>query len=668
MNEILYGVAYYYEYMPYERLERDAQMMKECGINVVRICESTWSYMEPQDGVFNLDYVGRILDVMHEHGIKVIVGTPTYAIPPWLARKYPEILVTTKDGQRPYGSRQNMDITNKDYRFHAERIIRKLIEYVHDHPAVIGYQVDNETKHYGTAGDNVQKLFVEYLRNKFVTTDAMNMAFGLHYWSNSIAEWDDMPSTVGTINGSLGSEFSKFQRAQVTEFLAWQVSILNEYKKPGQFVTQNFDLSWRNGSYVIQPDVDHFEAAVPLDVAGDVYHRTQDQLDGVTIALAGDIARSIKRDNYFVIETQAQSILNSVNQKLPYPGQLRQQAFSHIASGANMVAYWHWHSIHNSIESYWKGLLSHDLEPNPTFFEAQQIASEFKKISSQIVSLKKHNKVAIYFSNEALTALEWFQISNRLNYNDVLRRLFETCYKLNVECDFIDHTSDSFDQYDVILVPPLYSASDSELERLTAFAKNGGHVLFSFKSGFTNEHVQVRPVIMPGTIREACGVSYQQFTSIGNVPLRDNPFNVEPPENYISDWAELLVPESAETLAWYDHPYWGKYAAITQNIYGKGTVLYLGGMPSNAILEKLLLNLFKRAGIISGRVEIRFPLIVRQGINRSGETVRFLFNYSNDAHTVDYPYDTGEELLSGKTIKHGTTIEIEPWGVRIIKE
>jgi len=156
MKEILYGVAYYYEYMPYERLEEDARMMQECGINMVRICESTWGYHERQDGEFHFDYVQRILDVMHKHGIKVIVGTPTYAIPTWLARKHPEILAVRKEGRARYGSRQNMDISHPVYRFYAGRMIRKLMEQTHWHPAVIGFQVDNETKHYDTAGQPEQ--------------------------------------------------------------------------------------------------------------------------------------------------------------------------------------------------------------------------------------------------------------------------------------------------------------------------------------------------------------------------------------------------------------------------------------------------------------------------------------------------------------------------------
>ena len=374
------------EYLPYDRLDKDIQMMKDAGINLVRIAESTWSTMEPQDGVFDFSTVDKVLDAMYKADIKVIIGTPTYAVPAWLVKAYPDVLATTVKGRGIYGCRQIMDITNPAFLFHAERIIRKLLNHVKDHKAIIGYQIDNETKHYGTSGENVQLKFVKYLRKKFKSLDDLNHEFGLDYWSNRVDAWEDFPSVNGTINASLASEFSKFQRDLVTEYLTWQRSIVDEYKKDDQFVTHNFDYDWRGYSYGVQPDVDHFMAASCLDIAGiDVYHPTQDYLTGCEIAFCGDSARSYKKNNYFVLETEAQGHAPWV----PYPGQLRLQAFSHIASGANMVEYWHYHSIHNSFETYWKGLLSHDFEPNPVYNEAKTIGRDFSRLNNSLVNLKK---------------------------------------------------------------------------------------------------------------------------------------------------------------------------------------------------------------------------------------------------------------------------------------
>ena len=137
MPTILYGTAYYHEYMPYERLEKDVQMMKAAGFNVVRLGESTWSLWEPEDGRFEYAWMDRVVDAMGKAGIKVIMGTPTYSIPAWMAKQNPEILARKFNGaQNMYGMRQNMNTDSAAYRFYAERLIRKIVSrYIHT-PAI----------------------------------------------------------------------------------------------------------------------------------------------------------------------------------------------------------------------------------------------------------------------------------------------------------------------------------------------------------------------------------------------------------------------------------------------------------------------------------------------------------------------------------------------------
>lgn len=673
VNQLLYGVAYYDEYMPYERLARDVQMMKETGINVVRIAESTWSTVEPQDGVFDFSHIDRVLNAMQQANIKVIIGTPTYAVPTWLVRKYPDVLATTPQGKNQYGPRQNMDIANQDFRFHAERVIRKMLEHVKDHPAIIGYQIDNETKAYNTAGPNVQKLFVEYMKAKFGSLETINKAFGLDYWSNRINNWDDFPSMVGSINASQVAEFAKFQRKLVTDYLAWQAALVNEYKKPGQFVTQNFDFEWRGYSYGIQPDVDHFAAAKPLDIAGvDIYHPSQSALTGREIAFGGDVARSMKVDgsnrgkNYLVIETQAQGF----PQWVPYPGQLRLQAFSHLASGANMVSYWHWHSIHNSAETYWKGLLSHDFESNPTYEEAKTIGKDFQRLSPHLFNLKKSSQVAILFSNEALSAFNTFKFGwgSRETYNDILRPMYDALYRMNVSVDFVDPTSTNIENYKLLIVPALYAAPDSLLERLNRFVQRGGHIVYTFKSGFSDQHVKVRTTRQPGIIGEACGITYSQFTIPENVSLKGDPYGVGTENNKITGWMELIQPTTASVMAYYDHPVWGKYAAVTQNSYGKGLATYIGGLTSSAVTEKILADAVKKAKVWGDAQQLYFPIITRQGTNELGKTVHYLFNYSASPKKVNYPFGNGRELLLNRPVTKNSTLELGPWDVKIIEE
>ena len=667
-DQLLFGVAYYDEYMPYERLDKDISMMKAAGINIVRIAESTWSTMEPQEGVFDFTHIDRVLNAMHKAGIKVIIGTPTYAFPAWLARKYPAILAVTPQGQNRYGTRQNMDITNVDFRRHAEIVIRKLLTHVKDHPAIIGYQVDNETKSYKTSGPNVQQLFVAYMQKKYPSLDTLNKKFGLDYWSNRVDNWADFPSVNGSINASMNSEFAKFQRQLVTDYLAWQAAIVREYKKPTQFVTQNFDFEWRNYSYGIQPDVDHFAAAKAMDIAGvDIYHPTQDNLTGTEISFGGDVTRSMKNgQNYLVLETQAQGF----PQWRPYPGQLRLQAFSHLASGASMLEYWHWHSIHNSAETYWKGLLSHDFEPNPTYEEAKTIGADFKRLSHQLLNLKQHNEVAMLFSNEALTAFNAFSYGwgRTDNYNDVLRPFYDALYRANVGVDFVDPSVKDLSQYKLIVVPALYAASDELLNRLNVYVQRGGNILYTFKSGFSDENVKVRSGRQPGLINEVCGITYSQFTLPDHVSLKGDPYQVGAENNNPQKWMELITPGTAEVLASYAHPVWGKYAAITRNKFGKGTATYVGFMPTPMLIGGIMDQALKNAGLWSSDQQLAFPLITKKGTNAQGKVIRYYFNYSASAVSFTYPHKSGKELIGGQSVSQDQQLTLPAWDFKIIEE
>lgn len=674
MKKLLYGAAYYDEYMPYDRLQEDVAMMKKAGINTVRIAESTWSTCEPQEGVFDFSHVERVMDAMEEAGINVIIGTPTYAIPTWMVKSHPDVMAETVKGRGIYGARQIMDITHPVYRFYAERVIRKLMECTAHRKCVIGFQVDNETKYYGTAGKNVQEKFVKYLRKKFNNDlDAMNHEFGLDYWSNRINAWEDFPDVRGTINGSLGAEFEKFQRTLVDEFLSWQADIVNEYRREDQFITHNFDFEWRGYSYGVQPDVNHYHAAKALTIAGtDIYHPTQDDLTGAEIAFGGDMTRSLKRDNYLVLETEAQGYPGWT----PYKGQLRLQAYSHLANGANSVMYWHWHSIHNSFETYWRGLLSHDMQENAPYREACIIGNEFSRLGSHLVNLKKKNEVAILVSNEALTALKWFGIEataagdHGIGYNDVVRWLYDTLFKMNVECDFVWPESDNLDQYKAIFVPALYAAPDELLEKLKQYTANGGTLVATFKTAFANENVKVSHEMQPHILSNCFGISYQQFTFPKNTGLSGSIINGTAKDSdekaEAKVFMELLMPQEAEVLASYDHYNWKEYAAITKNHYGKGTAIYIGCMTDDNTLKAVLTE-----ALNSAEVEIpeySWPVIVRKGINDLNKCVRYILNYSAEEQNVIYHGANGTELFSEESVQDGDTVTVLPWNLKIVEE
>lgn len=671
MEHLLFGCAYYDEYMPKSRIETDMRMMQSAGMNVIRIAESTWATEEPSEGVFDFSHVTDVIETAAQYGISVIVGTPTYAIPPWLAAKYPDVIAVTENGKGRYGPRQNMDITNPHYRFYAERIIRKLMEAVHGYSNVIGFQLDNETKHYHTAGPEVQKLFFRHLQERFQKVDAMNEAFGFAYWSNRVDCWENLPDVTGTVNGSYLAAFEAFRRQLVTDFLLWERAIVDEYRRPDQFVTHNLDFEWRGYSFGVQPEVDHNRAAETLTRTGcDIYHPSQDSLTGREIAFCGSLARGLKDSNYLVLETEAQGN----PEWTPYDGQLRLQAYSHIATGADGVMYWHWHSLHNGCETYWKGVLSHDLQPNRVYAEAARIGQEWKRIGNKLTHLKKTNRVAILVSNASLTAMgpaPMFPLpGGEWNYNDIVRSYADALLTCNVEFDVVFEDRD-LSRYDLVIVPALYSAPDALLGKLREYVSRGGVLLAAIKCGFSDEHVRVRHCEQPALLTDCFGIVYREFTVPAGVMVRaeDTFWEAGPVSASGSPhtWMELLEANDAVVLARYEHPFWGKYAAITENRFGQGTAIYAGCLLSEEWTKALCLHALHAAGIDVADAGL-FPVAVKSGVNTEGRTVRFYLNYSGKTQTVPCRDAGVLELLTETTLQKDELLTLPPWGVAITED
>jgi len=673
-SNVLYGDAYYHEYMPYDRLDKDVALMQQAGLTVVRMGESTWSLWEPEDGHFEYAWMDRVVDAMHKAGIKVIMGTPTYSIPTWMYHAHPEILARPLGGGNVfYGMRQNMDTDNAAFRFYAERLIRNLVEHYRDNPAVIGWQIDNETASYGASNHDVFVGFVNHLKQKFGTVDNLNKAWLLNYWGEDVNAWEDMPTRDSAQSTGYKLEWSRWEQMRVTDYLAWQAALVREHKRADQFVTQDYGGAMRR-------DVNEFAIAQTLDIAANnPYHGTQDHMDGEEQANVGDYTRSLKRTNYLVTETNAESIgWDSAWQYPPYDGQLRLDVYTHLSSGADMVEYWHWHSLHSGQETYWKGVLGHDLEPGRAYAEVARTAHELAKIGPHLVNLKIRNQVAMLYSVDSANAIDFmpFTHDNRPmwsggqgpDYSALVHQFHQILYEQNVGVDYVFPQSTNFGDYKVLIVPALYIADDGLLKRIAEFVRAGGRVLMTFKSGFCDENSMVRWVRQPGPLREAAGFSYQEFSSLEKpLALKGDPYKAGA-ENRVSWWAEFLMPEHAEAIAFYDHSFFGRWPAVTRNRYGTGELTYEGTWPSDAVQKGIVLDLLGRAGLTSSDQQLPAPVRVKHGVNDLGRRVHYYLNYSGEAQTFAYAYAAGTDLLNGANVGLSQKVALGPWDVAIVEE
>ncbi len=455
-------------------------------------------------------------------------------------------------------------------------------------------------------------------------------------------------------------------------YLSWQAGIVREYRRPDQFITQDF-------SDHMHADVNESAVAEALDVVGlNPYIATESHMDGAKTAELGDYYRSLKHQNYLVTETNAQTTdWTSSYQFPPYDGQLRLNVYSNISSGANMVEYWHWNSIHSGQETYWKGILSHDMEPNRVYAEFSRTAHELARLGPELVNLKIHNDVAILYSVDSLNALDFMPFADRgaqwsfgkpkVDYTALVNQFHTALYDLNTGVDFVTPESKNFADYKLLVVPALYIADDALLTRIADYVKGGGHVLMTFKSGFANEHSAVRAVRAPGPLREAAGFSYQEFANLEQpLHLKAGAFD-EVKDRTVNYWAEFLMPEHAKPLAFYEDPFFGRWPAITENSFGKGTLVYEGTWLSDELQRVLLIRSMQDSGISRVGADLPMSVHVKSGTNGKGRPLHYVLNFSSDPKTVQSPFP-GTDLLTGRRYAGGAALSLGAWDLAIIEE
>ncbi len=669
----LFGAAYYPEYMPSEydteeRIKTDLSMMKKAGMNVIRIAESTWSVLEPEKDKFNFFYIDKTLEIAESMDMKVIVGTPTYAIPSWLCKEDPSVMAVWQKGQANYGGRQQYDLSNKTYIARCEIVIRKLMEHVAKSPVVIGYQIDNETKHYGSYSESMQALFVDYLKDKFKTPEALNKAFYLNYWSNSVASWEDFPDMKGCCNGGLEAEYQLFLRNYAAQFLHWEIEIVKEYARPGQFITHNFDYSWKKVgndpcpagySYCIQDDIAQTKAAEKMTLIGtDIYHPTGCHLTGAEQSMGGDIMRNLKGDgrNYVLLETEAQAFKYFTT----FPGQLLLHAVTNFANGAAGQLYWHWHSIHNGFETYWKGVLDHSLTEGVTYRDAAEIGKLLSAHGEEI-TIRKKPQVLVISDVHSKKAFNYFPMDNDLTYDDVFRWIYDELYKMNIETDIVDYTvitAEKLSEYKAVIVPALYSTDKAFDEILSDYVKNGGKLIATFASFKANRCLSVYDTVAPAYLTDCFGIEtrrdiYPEDVTVGGKKAR-----------YV---AELIDTKDARALYNYENKYWKAYAAVTENSYGEGRAVYIGAYVNRKILKNILNYTLcdLRQNIL---VKASFPCIVKAGVNADGENIVFILNFSGDEIRTSELKIDATDILTGSYIAKGDRITLPGWGFAILKK
>jgi beta-galactosidase len=248
-----------------------------------------------------------------------------------------------------------------------------------------------------------------------------------------------------------------------------------------------------------------------------------------------------------------------------------------------------------------------------------------------------------------------------------MAQMYGALYELNIETDFVQAGDPDLARYKVLLVPPLYSASDRVLAQVSEYVKNGGHVVMAFKSGFTDEHSTVRATIAPGPLRAAAGFHYQEFTSLVEpLQLTPDPYRAGA-ENRASVWQEFLISDTAEVIASADDTYW-RFPVLTRNRFGKGTLTYEAAVLTDTLQREVIREVINGAGLGGPDQLLPHAVRVRHGTDTRGRKLHYYFNFSGQEQAIAYPYPSGSDLLTGTKLQHGNTLSLRPWDLAIIAE
>ena len=668
---LLLGVDYYPDQTPESLWEEDARMMADFGFTNVRVAEFAWSLMEPSEGKFDFAWLHRSVEILHKHGIGVILGTPSAAPPPWLTQKYPEVLMVNDEGMTVSpGGRRFTCPSNKTYRKLSLAIATEMSRSFAGAPGVIGWQIDNEftLQRWGRCYCKYCRAgFQEWLRGKYSSLDTINSKWGTAFWSQIYTDFSQIPVPLpsnGDPNPGLALDYDRYQSYANASFSDEQLAVLRK-NCPKHFVTTNnvgapADTLNLHELYKDLDFVSHDNYPGFIEIYAPNF---PSQVLPFIVGMGHDSMRGVKDGKPFLImEEQSGKAGQRFFSAQPHPGQLRLWAFQAVAHGAMGVNYFRWDTADFGAEEYWHGILNHDRSKSPGFEEIKQVVKDMKSLGPEALHAPYSADSALIFDTDSDWALQIQPGQRDLTYMSHAISWYASISSIHTGVDVISPDSD-LSHYKIVFAPVQYVLSEKQASHIRSYVEGGGTFVTSFRLGVKDESSQIVRNPLPGLLRDVMGVTVKDY-----VPIYSEKIGVrfsEPfagPDGTCALWADRLEPASTATvLATYKPPYAGD-AAITMNSFGKGKAVYVGADLDPASLGRVLATLVAMSG---SKSTIGVPPGVELTTRKSG-TVQwnYVLNHTDAAQSITLP-GRFKNALTGETLE--SKASIDPYGVLVLQ-
>ncbi len=661
INKIYYGGDYNPEQWNEEIWREDMRLMREAGVNLVSLGIFSWAKLEPKPGLYQFDWLDRILDLLHANGVQVALATATASPPPWFSRLHPESWPVAVDGltYKP-GSRQFYCPNSAAYREASSRLAGEMARRYGQHPAVWMWHVNNE---YGCHVHECYcpvcaQAFQEWLCERYKSVDVLNDVWGTAFWSLGISDWADiqLPNrTTSYRNPAQVLDYRRFMNHSLLNLFKAEIDAIRSTGATQPLFTNSvFGLKALDG----------FEWAKYQDVTAiDMYinpaHGEQAWKDG---AFWHDLTRSWGRGKPYLLVEQTTSQVNwrAVN-SLKAPGTIRTLSYQALARGASSVMFFQWRASKSGAEKYHAGMIPHyGVDGSRIFAEVKQIGAEFAQLE-RLGSQQAHSLVGILFSYENVWALEIDSKPAQLDAWDVLRPWYNALIEQNIPLDFI-HPDDDLSRYKVLIAPLLYQISEAQAENLKSFVQAGGTLLMTYFSGITDLNERIWLGGYPALLQDVLGIKVEEWQPFQ--PGETNLLSVNGMSVEASHWADLLHVTTAKVIATYTQGFYAGRPALTKNQFGTGVAYYAGTLPAQNWLRNWIGSICAEQGV---QPLVKADPDVEAGLRtgEDGASTLVLINHANEPAQVNLLGKHGRSLLDNRVITD--ELVLDPYDVLVLE-
>jgi beta-galactosidase len=593
-NTLTLGVCDYPEHVDKSQWPLHAKQQKELGFTYIRLAEFSWAKIEPRDGQYDWQWLDEAIEIYVAQGLKIVLGTPTATPPAWLIDKIPEILPVDEIGQiKKFGSRRHYDHASEVYRKECTRIVRKMAERYGQHPAVLGWQTDNELGHEGTAvsyGGASADAFPLWLKNKYGELADLNQAWGTAFWSQDYSSWSQITppnqTAVRQANPSQALDYQRFCSDMIVEFQELQIAILRECS-PGRFITHNY--------VIFAAEFDLYKASENLDfVSWDSYpigmleYFATWESEGVKtefartghpdlVSLNHDLYRGLKNGkDFWVMEQQCGHANWAQYNPLPAEGAVQLWTAQAWAHGASSVIYFRWRASHMAQEIMHSGLLQQDGRPDRGYAEAKDFPSEeyaLDKVNAKVALLHDYNSMWIYDQQKHNQDLGyWYQF---IHFYSALR-------SMGIDVDIIHPEQLEVGQYSMVVAPALTLITDSIAQKLKSSAQHCPLILGP-RTGFRTDSGLVPANGQFSLLQDLVGIRLNNFDSMRPTLQQYLQGSNGGIKHVAKLWCESYQLDGAQAIYHYaDGPLQGQ-AGVTQ----KDKITVIGALSKSLIVEVL---------------------------------------------------------------------------------